>query len=73
MVEERPVSIGFAVDDMLVVDKGLSGDERVIVSDLQRVRPGGKAEPLPDAPKAQDAAPKAKDAAPKAPAAGAKP
>jgi RND family efflux transporter MFP subunit len=59
VVEQRPVTVGFAVDDMFVIDKGLTGDERVIVSDLQRVRPGGKAEPLPDAPKT--------------PAAGAKP
>ncbi len=51
VVEQRPVTIGFAVDDMYVIDKGLTGDERVIVSDLQRVRPGGKAEPVADAPK----------------------
>jgi RND family efflux transporter MFP subunit len=66
VVEQRPVTIGFAVNNMVVVDKGLTGDERVIVSDLQRVRPGGKAEPLPDAPET-------KDATPKSPAAGAKP
>lgn len=66
VVEQRPVTIGFAVDDMLVVEKGLAGDEMVIVSDLQRVRPGGKAEVLPSAPKSPAAAPKT-------PAAGAKP
>ncbi|WP_428564765.1 MAG: efflux RND transporter periplasmic adaptor subunit [Solidesulfovibrio sp. DCME] len=67
VVQQRPVTLGFAVDGMYVVDKGLTGDERVIVSDLQRVRPGGKAEPLPAAPKAPAAAPKAADTATKTP------
>ncbi|MGE4537317.1 MAG: efflux RND transporter periplasmic adaptor subunit [Desulfovibrio sp.] len=68
VVEQRPVTIGFSVNDMLVVEKGLTGNERVIVSDLQRVRAGGKAEPLPDAPKSPQAAPEAV----KTPPAGAK-
>lgn len=59
VVEQRPVTVGFAVGNLFVVDKGLAGDERVIVSDLQRVRPGAKAEPVA--------------ATPKTPAAGAKP
>ncbi|EFL52609.1 efflux transporter, RND family, MFP subunit [Solidesulfovibrio fructosivorans JJ]] len=68
VVEQRPVTIGFSVNDMLVVDKGLKGDERVIVSDLQRVRAGGKAEPMPDASASAPAA----SAGTKTPPAGAK-
>ncbi len=55
VVEQRPVTVGFSVDDMVVVEKGLTGDEQVIVSDLQRVRPGGKAEAVAAAPKAAPA------------------
>ena len=44
VVEQKPVTTGFEVDGLLVVEKGLQGKERVIQSDLQRVRPGAKAE-----------------------------
>lgn len=66
VVEQRPITIGFAVEDMQVVDKGLTGEERIIVSDMQRVRPGAKVQPM-------DAKPKAPDATPKTPADGKKP
>jgi len=46
IVEQRPVEVGFSVDDLIVVKKGLSGQERVITSGLQRVRAGAKAEAL---------------------------
>ena len=58
VVEQKPITVGFAVDGLLVVEKGLGGDERVIVSDLQRVRPGAKAEvAAPAGPKAPAAGP----------------
>jgi RND family efflux transporter MFP subunit len=44
VIEQKPVTTGFAVDGLLVVEKGLQGEERVVQSDLQRVRPGAKAE-----------------------------
>lgn len=59
IVEQRPVTVGFSVDDLTVVEKGLTGQERVILSGLQRVRPGGKAEAAePDQAKAPPPAPK---------------
>lgn len=40
----RPVKIGLLQDGMRVVEEGLSADERVVISGLQRVRPGAKVE-----------------------------
>ena len=57
IVEQKPVTTGFAVDNLIVVEKGLTGTEQVIQSDLQRVRPGAKAEAV--APANDTAAPPA--------------
>ncbi|MBF0481807.1 MAG: efflux RND transporter periplasmic adaptor subunit [Desulfovibrionaceae bacterium] len=61
IVEQRPVTVGSKYDGLLVVEKGLTGEERIIVSGLQRVRPGSAAkaeEAKPQAPAAKDGAPK---------------
>jgi RND family efflux transporter MFP subunit len=41
----RPVKIGFLQEGMRVIEEGLTADERVVISGLQRVRPGAKVEP----------------------------
>jgi multidrug efflux system membrane fusion protein len=41
----RPVSLGFSVDRMRVINSGLSPTDRIIVKGLQRVRPGIKVTP----------------------------
>jgi RND family efflux transporter MFP subunit len=41
----RPVEVGSVNGGLRVIDKGLAPGERVIVSGLQRVRPGAKVEP----------------------------
>lgn len=46
VVEARPVVIGPKEGDLRVIEKGLKGDERVIVNGLQRARPGSKVEPV---------------------------
>lgn len=43
----RPVKVGPLNEGMRVVEEGLSRGERVIVSGLQRVKPGAKVEPKP--------------------------
>lgn len=40
----RPVKIGLLQDGMRVIEEGLTADERVVISGLQRVRPGAKVE-----------------------------
>jgi RND family efflux transporter MFP subunit len=45
VVEQRKVEIGPLVDTMRVIEKGLSADDRVIVSGLLRAIPGQKVDP----------------------------
>jgi membrane fusion protein, multidrug efflux system len=45
VVERRGVTTGVAVDDMRVIDKGLNGDERVVVNGLLRAIPGREVKP----------------------------
>ncbi len=47
VVEQRSVQLGSQVDDLIVIEKGLKGGERVVINGLQRARPGGKVKPVP--------------------------
>ncbi|MFO7707857.1 MAG: efflux RND transporter periplasmic adaptor subunit [Desulfobacterales bacterium] len=46
VVEQRPVKIGAAVNGMRVIEEGLKADEWVVVSGIQRARPGAKVTPV---------------------------
>jgi multidrug efflux system membrane fusion protein len=46
-VEYRPVVLGPLVDGLRVVRSGLGAGERIVVSGLQRVRPGSAIDPVP--------------------------
>ncbi|MGH7052836.1 MAG: efflux transporter periplasmic adaptor subunit, partial [Stellaceae bacterium] len=50
-VAERPVTLGPQLAQNFIVEKGLSGGERVIVAGVQKVKPGETVNPVP-APKA---------------------
>jgi multidrug efflux system membrane fusion protein len=54
VVDQRPVKVGAGVDGMRVVEEGLQADDWVVVSNLQRARPGAKVTPVK-----QEAAPAA--------------
>ncbi len=41
-VERRGVTLGRMVEDSVVIEEGLGGDERVVVRGLQRARPGSQ-------------------------------
>lgn len=41
-VTQRPIVMGFQMDKMRVIEKGLTPNDRIIVKGLQRVRPGVK-------------------------------
>lgn len=45
--EFRTVTLGRAVDGLRVVTSGLAGGERIVVSGLQRIRPGTRVSPQP--------------------------
>jgi RND family efflux transporter MFP subunit len=45
VVDKRSVSVGPAVDDLRVIDKGLAAEDRVIVAGLLRAVPGQKVNP----------------------------
>ncbi len=60
-VERRGVEQGALADDMRVINKGLKGDEQVIVAGLMRAIPGRKVTPV-SAKEAAEAARKAKTA-----------
>src|SRR5262245_26057061 len=47
-IEYRPVTLGPIVDGLRVVRNGLKAGEPVVVSGLQRVRPGAPVTPVPD-------------------------
>jgi membrane fusion protein (multidrug efflux system) len=51
-VEQRPVTLGPQIAQDFIVDKGLSGGERVIVAGVQKVRPGETVHPVPAPPAA---------------------
>lgn len=46
-VEQRPVTLGPQMAQKFIVDKGLSGGERVIVAGVQKVKPGEIVNPVP--------------------------
>jgi membrane fusion protein (multidrug efflux system) len=46
-VEQRPVTLGPQIAQNFIVEKGLSGGERVIVAGVQKVRPGETVNPVP--------------------------
>ena len=45
VVEQRKVTIGPRVGDLRVIDKGLAGDDRVVVAGILRAIPGQKVDP----------------------------
>jgi RND family efflux transporter MFP subunit len=58
IVEQRTVKVGALVDGMRVIEDGLTAEDWVVVSGIQRARPGGKVQPVkPGAAPAQAAAP----------------
>jgi len=46
VVEQRQVEIGQQIDEMRVIEKGLTKDEWVITNGMQRARPGSKVTPI---------------------------
>ncbi len=48
-VAYRPVQLGSAVDGMRIVEDGLKSGDRIVVSGLQRIRPGAVVAPEEDA------------------------
>jgi len=46
MVDQRPVKVGAKVNGMRVIEEGLQADDWVVVSGLQRARPGAKVTPV---------------------------
>jgi membrane fusion protein (multidrug efflux system) len=46
-VAERPVTLGPQIAQNFIVEKGLTGGERVIVSGVQKVKPGERVHPVP--------------------------
>ncbi len=49
-VEQRLVTLGDTVDDLVIVQQGLAAGEPVIVGNLQKIRPGAAVAPLPVPP-----------------------
>lgn len=49
-VIERPVTLGPQIAQNFIVNKGLSGGERVIIAGVQKVRPGERVNPVPAPP-----------------------
>jgi len=47
VVQYRPVQVGSLTDGMREIDKGIQAEDRVIISGLQRVRPGVTVDPKP--------------------------
>jgi len=45
-VEQQPVKVGANVNGMRVIEDGLKADDWVVVSGLQRARPGAKVTPV---------------------------
>jgi RND family efflux transporter MFP subunit len=53
IVEHRPVKLGIAVGDLRVVERGIAQSDSVIVTGLQRARPGAAVDPKPYSKQAQ--------------------
>jgi RND family efflux transporter MFP subunit len=49
VVEQRPVKAGANVNGMQVIEEGLKADDWVVVSGIQRARPGAKVTPVKEA------------------------
>jgi RND family efflux transporter MFP subunit len=49
VVEQRPVKVGANDNGMRVIEEGLKADEWVVVSGIQRARPGAKVTPVKEA------------------------
>ena len=47
--QPRPVEVGLRLPGMVEITRGLQGGEVVIIEGLQKVRPGGKVKPQPEA------------------------
>jgi multidrug efflux system membrane fusion protein len=48
-VDYRPVRLGTTVDGMRIVEDGLAAGDRIVVSGLQRIRPGAAVVPEEEA------------------------
>jgi RND family efflux transporter MFP subunit len=46
VVEHRPVKVGAGVNGLRVIEEGLAADDWVVVSGIQRARPGAKVTPV---------------------------
>jgi RND family efflux transporter MFP subunit len=46
VIEQRKVQLGQQVGELRAIDKGLSADDRVVISDLMTIVPGQKIEPV---------------------------
>ncbi|RJR41672.1 MAG: efflux RND transporter periplasmic adaptor subunit [Desulfobacteraceae bacterium] len=46
VVEQRPVKVGDLAEGLRVIEQGLKGDEWVVLSGIQRARPGSKVTPV---------------------------
>jgi RND family efflux transporter MFP subunit len=57
-VEQRPVKVGADVKGMRVIEEGLKADDWVVVSGLQRARPGAKVTPVKEGTTPAAATPK---------------
>ena len=57
-VEQRPVKVGADVKGMRVIEEGLKADDWVVVSGLQRARPGAKVTPVKEGATPAAATPK---------------
>lgn len=55
-VEARPVTLGPLDDGLRVIREGLKAEDRIVVSGLQRVRPGAKVTPQAQQPQQQQPA-----------------
>jgi RND family efflux transporter MFP subunit len=58
IVEQRPVKVGAVVNGMRVIEEGLKADDWVVVSGIQRARPGAKVTPVKEGAPPSAAAPK---------------
>lgn len=57
VVEQRPVKVGANVNGMRVIEEGLQADDWVVVSGIQRARPGAKVTPVKEGAAPAAAAP----------------
>jgi RND family efflux transporter MFP subunit len=58
VVEQRPVKVGAGVNGMRVIEEGLAPEDWVVVSGIQRARPGAKVTPVKEGAAPAAAAPK---------------